>query len=505
MGLSRRTLERKMLFSLMCLMLIVQGAKAQIGIDVVETRVVEEGSQLTFKMGLKLDQVELRTNDLLVITPVLGSNGDVESTEGLLSVKQVMKLPPIVLSGAKRQMMMRRSKALHHPLPCEGAPFYEGRRINNQPLNILYSHTVPYEPWMKDAHIDFLASLTGCAGCGKVEEQRRLIDRVIREPYEAKYKLTYVSPEVEPIKVRSDVFTAQLIFRSGSDIINRDLGNNAAILDEADRRLSEVNDDPDLKITRLDFVGFASPEGSRESNYRLSERRANAFANYLTRQLHLDRSIISVRGDGEDWAGVRQLVEDSPHLQDRSALLSIIDSTRDMDARDAEIKRLSGGVTYQILLKDIYPQVRRTVYTVAYEVRPFDVQEARQVIKRNPKLLSLNEIYLVAISYEMGSDEFKEVFDIAGRLYPDQPVAVNNSAAVDIESGAYQRGVDRLAAIEREEPYVWNNMGVAYAMMGEYDKAEECFIKSATDDALYNLEELTKKRESESIAGLINE
>ncbi|MGI6574257.1 MAG: hypothetical protein ACOX19_12890 [Fermentimonas sp.] len=55
-------------------------------------------------------------------------------------------------------------------------------------------------------------------------------------------------------------------------------------------------------------------------------------------------------------------------------------------------------------------------------MRPFSVEEAKGVIRTNPRLLSLNEMFLVAQTYAPASSEFKEVFDIATRLYPDEPI-----------------------------------------------------------------------------------
>jgi hypothetical protein len=117
-------------------------------------------------------------------------------------------------------------------------------------------------------------------------------------------------------------------------------------------------------------------------------------------------------------------------LPDKNEILNIIDKTPDPDARDAKLMKLSGGETYRRMLSELYPKVRRTEYTVSYVARAFNVEEARKIIKTNPKLLSLNERYLVAQSYPADSKEFKEVFDIAARLYPDDPIAIVNSAAV---------------------------------------------------------------------------
>lgn len=97
-------------------------------------------------------------------------------------------------------------------------------------------------------------------------------------------------------------------------------------------------------------------------------------------------------------------------------------------------------------------------------------------------MLSLNEMYLVAESYPSDSREFREVFDIAARLYPDSEVAIVNSAAADIENKNYTAAIERLKKIENK-PYAWNNLAVAYSLMGNKEKADVYFKKWADSGA----------------------
>ena len=86
-------------------------------------------------------------------------------------------------------------------------------------------------------------------------------------------------------------------------------------------------------------------------------------------------------------------------------------------------------------------------------------------------------MFVVANTYPKESAEFKEVFDIAVRLYPTDPVAQQNTAALEIERGATDAGIERLQKINT--PEAWNNLGVAYAKKKEYQKALEYFSKAA--------------------------
>ncbi len=242
----------------------------------------------------------------------------------------------------------------------------------------------------------------------------------------------------------------------------------------------------DVEITDFTIAGYASPEGAAPHNKMLAERRAAAFADYLVTKFDITRDKFAVSSHGEDWEGLRKAVEASS-LEKKDEILNIIATVANVDARDTPLRQLDGGRTYQILSSDFYPPLRRTEYTIAYVVRSFDVEEAKEVLKTNPRLLSLNEMYMVAHSYEANSPQFKEVFDIAARLYPDSEIAVMNSAAADIENGAYDAAIRRLEKL-KDSSAALNNLGVAYLMKGEYTKARECFVKAGDDqDAKANL------------------
>ena len=77
-------------------------------------------------------------------------------------------------------------------------------------------------------------------------------------------------------------------------------------------------------------------------------------------------------------------------------------------APDARERRLKSRFPqqYRILLNEVYPALRHSDYEVEYVVRPFSLEEARVILTENPRLLSLHELYMIANSYEPGSDEF---------------------------------------------------------------------------------------------------
>jgi len=95
---------------------------------------------------------------------------------------------------------------------------------------------------------------------------------------------------------------------------------------------------------------------------------------------------------------------------------------------------LNGGASYRVLLRDIYPALRHSDYAVRYTIRSFTVEEARELIYSDPRQLSLNEMFQVAQTMEPGSDAYREVFEIAVRMYPEDPVSNLNAALTAIDA-----------------------------------------------------------------------
>lgn len=434
-------------------------------------------------MDVMLDDLQLGSNDMLILTPVLYANNGSDS----------MAFAPVAVLGKVRNRIVVRNTKLNNPAPVPADAQAVVARKNKTEQSLAYSGTVPYVNWMRDANLKVVATVKGCADCGEGLGGLLLTQRLFDEPHEPSYKLTYIVPEVEPVKARADRHTATFNYVVARHELLRDYKNNAREFQRVDEVITEVKNNKDIQITEFTVSGYASPEGNFESNRALADRRANSFADYLSNTHGIRRNQFKVSGYGEDWDGLKLAVEKS-QIADKDEILRIIASVANPDARDAQLMKLSGGNTYRTLLNNYYPPLRRTDYTIAYNVRAFSVEEAREIIKTNPKLLSLNEMYLVAQSYPANSKEFKEVFDIATRMYPDEPVAILNSAAADIEGDSNRTAIERLAKLEADAR-IWNNMGVAYAGLGELDKAKDYFQRAAAQgdaDAKANLEELEK-------------
>jgi len=448
-----------------------------------EPKVSHKNNKLVVDVDANLGTMNLGSANMLVLTPVLTSLDD--STE-------FRKFAPVVITGRNRTKALRRSLKLNGKPKFESQPLLFVRRKNHTEQVVPVAISATWENWMQKAKLSFREEISGCAACQINETEQLAAKRIFAEPYVPVFRISYITPEPEPVKQRSESFKAYFNFKVGSHVLLPDYKNNALEFAKVDKVIREIKDDKNLTITDLGISGYASPEGMFENNMTLSRNRAYAFASYLEKTYGLKQEQVKVSWFGEDWEGLRKAVAATEIQQDKERILEIIDKVDVMAGREAKLMNLSGGATYRMLVDQFFPPLRRNEYSVSYVARAFDVEEAKQILKTKPGLLSLNEMFLVAQTYPKGSKEFKDVLRIAAELFPGNAVANLNVATSELESGNVEGAIQRLSRIEGS-PEAWNNLGVAYAKKGNLVKAAECFEKAGTlEDAILNKEELKK-------------
>ena len=292
--------------------------------------------------------------------------------------------------------------------------------------------------------------------------------------------MAYIAPQAE-VKNRSKKGSAFLDFPVNRTEIHPDYRQNSRELSTIRETVESVRDDKYATITGIGIKGYASPEGSYANNERLAKGRSEALLAYVKERCDLSGVSTDVQYEPEDWEGLEARVERSS-LPDKEALLSVIRdaSITDPDRREAKLKTIAGGEPYRYLLKEIYPALRHSDYTVSYTIRPISVEEAKQLIYSDPKQLSLDEMFCVAQTYETGSPEFKEVFEIAVRMYPDDPVSNLNAANSALLNGDTAAARRYLAKAD-ESPEKRLAEAAASWLEGDTERATAAF-RSLTDD-----------------------
>ena len=306
-------------------------------------------------------------------------------------------------------------------------------------------------------------------------------------PYTPSYELAYIEPQAEKEKARHLSGQAYLSFLVNKTDIRRDYRNNAAELSKVEETINVVRKDPNTTITHIDIHGYASPEGSFANNKRLAEGRAQAFKDYVQQLIDLPANIFSVASTPEDWEGFISWLSGK---EDYLPILDIAKSDAEPDAKERLLKQRYPAQWKQ-LLADVFPTLRHSDYRVSYTIRPFTVEEARDIIRTKPQQLSLNEMFLVANTYAPGSKDYDDVFETAVRLYPDDETANLNAAVIALRRDNLE-AASRYLTKAGQSAEAQNARGVLAAKQGDYAAAETAFGLSTIKEADHNLKELQK-------------
>lgn len=453
---------KRFAYTLFCMAAFTTSAMAQANSDtlrVVESNVSRVGEDVIVDMKLDLSHIEVGRNRTLVYRPLL------------MKEDSVAELTPIIVNGRVRHIQYQRLERAED-FPNE----IEIRRENGTEQTLDYHARVPFTDWMNKSEVVMVCDLCGC-GWESLQNDRSSLFPVnlVHEPVVP--AVLYITPLAE-VKVREKSGSAYLDFPVNQTVIRPDYRRNSTELAAIDATIQSVEDDPNATITKVTIKGYASPEGSYANNQRLAEGRSNALLEYVKKLHDFGDAEFSVSSEPEDWEGLEKRIESSS-IADKEEWLAIIRDSEpaDLDRKEWKLKQLP---TYREVLNTIYPALRHSDYTVEYHIRNFTTDEAREMLYKDPSQLSLEEMYRVAQTYEVGSESYNEVFEIAVRLYPDDPISnlnAANTALLNRNATTARRYLTKAA----DGPEKRLAEGVASWLEGNTDQARSIF-ESLTDD-----------------------
>lgn len=455
--------------------------KEQIAVN--SRQLQQKGDSLYLHMEMDVSKIDIDYNRSLTLTPIL------------IATDNQLELPAILINGTNRHRVYLRSITLK-PDQQNELNLYKVVEIGKKNDNILhYEVVIPYIEWMNSARLDVKEDLCGCGGHEQEIAMETLINKVDLEKIsvpEVKPELIYVEPQKEVVKVRSEEWETKLNFPVNKTVIYPDYMGNRDELVRIESEINSIKVDSNVTITRIEIIGFASPEGPVAINETLSRGRANALKEYLASKFDMPSDLYSVEYGGENWDGLITMLQASD-INDKDKILSIINNTTDVATRKRNLQTFNGGVPYREMLTTIYPKLRKVVCNVYYNVKSFSVDEAKAVLKTSPHQLSLNEIFQIAGTYPAGSDASLWVFETAVKMYPNDSIANLNLAAAALAREDLETAQIYLDKSNNNTPEYSNNKGVFYMLRGEAEKAKiefEKAIKGGVEAAKSNLKKL---------------
>jgi outer membrane protein OmpA-like peptidoglycan-associated protein len=379
-------------------------------------------------------------------------------------------LPMIFLNSHNQQIYFERYLTEEYP---DAVALHKKRGEN---LEIDYLRTVKYEPWMQNAVLKLLKQ--SCA-CNKQKNRGELMLAAFnkKKPEIKLYPIYLLPPADNSQKVREEKGSAYLCFEVNKWDIKPNYMTNPVELQKIFNSVNLVKSDSDVTIRKMTFEGYASPEGTNDHNLMLSEKRTEALKNYLA-MTHFTKGIrIESSGKGENWEGFIKYLRNNPYTPQRDRLLNIALSNRTPDEKERTMRRETPeGFLY--VLRNAFPALRCTNYTVVYTVRPFTIEESERVYETRPANLSLNEIYRLADKYAGNQEKYYSIIRKASLIYPNDSYINLTMAFLAIKRMAADEASEYLSKVKACPEKTLNEGIVAY-MKGDMGKAEKLVQEAA--------------------------
>lgn len=406
---------KRLQYTLFLLLMLGVNAFAQ---TVTSARWNADGSALTVEYDLTPQQ--LKSNYSYILTPMLCSPTD------------TLTLEPQIWRGAGNARKLHREHVLNkvdegnYLLMKDGETVHRTATFNTSNVR-----------WLRDNQLTmaFRSEIEGCCDVDDLGKSVTALPQYIG--YEPQF--AYVQPQVETVKTRALSGQAFIDFVVNRTDIRPDYRGNTAELAKIQSTIDSVKNDPDIQVQKIFIKGFASPEGSYQSNDRLAAGRTEALKNYVAKLYDFPASTYETDHVAEDWDGLVAYLESSS-LGSKNEILDIIrNSGLQPDQMEWRIKSRHQQ-DYQFLLQNVYPGLRHSDYRIEYVIRGFeDVAEMKRLVKTQPQKLSLQEFFMAAQDYQPGSADFNEVFETALRVYPNDETANLNAAVAALNRGDLTR------------------------------------------------------------------
>mgnify|MGYP001516790458 CR=1 FL=1 len=397
-----------------------QPAERDSSIYIASSRLYRMGESLVVSMQVDITR-QIPSNESVILVPRLSD-----------SLDNFIQLPAIYVNGRKQHIFFQRETGRQEK------DYEELRRRNDRKQSVHYLRSIPFTHWMKHASLHLIEKECGCG-------------------------------------VPRHTDSAYLDFPLNETTIYPEYRNNPAELAKIKRSIDLIKNDTNVVISHIDIHGYASPEGPYSNNERLARERTRTLKDYVCGQYAFNDTLFTTHYTPEDWDGFVKLLTDTV-ITHREELLHIAESKSSPDGKERKIRKRYPE-EFRFILQHWFPGLRHSDYTIHYVVRPFTVEQAKQVFQSNPKNLSIEEMFRIARTYPAGSPEYNKIFMTAVLLNPEHPVANLNAACILLSQGD-TKGASLYLDKAGETPEKTLLQGIMQMLNGNYTEAENLLHKA---------------------------
>lgn len=271
---------------------------------------------------------------------------------------KIYPFTPITVIGSNKNEVIRRWRNNHHLAKDTIVTL-----VNQEADTVLnFSGYLPYETWMKNGEVIVTHEIMGYRGESTVTTITLKVGIEPNDPIEP----TQEAVVTEATNVQEkELLLSNMNFERGCAIIAIDYRNNAEEKRRLDEFIKKLVDDKNLSVEKVSIKAYASPEGTYAQNERLADKRAQELMQYLMSKTHLPQDRFECESVAEDWEGLEKMIEVSD-VPDKEKVLEIIHSTGIFEGRETKLMNLNHGEPYNFMLKNLFPELRRTTCKITY-------------------------------------------------------------------------------------------------------------------------------------------
>lgn len=294
-------------------------------------------------------------------------------------------------------------------------------------------------------------------------------------------------PAIQAVSHRVE---AVLSFKPGGTDLLPSYSGNRAQLEHLSQELAAFTSDAGVELQTVRIKGYASPDGTTARNEELAATRALRFSNYLSREQGIPQQKITVDASVEDWEGLKQRVVDAskPYA---ARVVDVLAQTTDADARRKALKALDKGRVWKDMEQTLFARLRRMeleivcrsveeVPAIEDKTTPENTTDLNRLValfNSRPDQLTLDELLVVAPVFRPGTEQFREVYELAAYRFPDCIPAQLNAGAAALAAEDTEAARFFLSRVE-DDPRAWINLGVLSLIENDMEDATTWFRKA---------------------------
>jgi len=266
-----------------------------------------------------------------------------------------------------------------------------------------------------------------------------------------------VSIQDEKYRYRGFTGTLDLIFPENSVVFDKKI-LTSAITDYINKYQSLG-----YKVTNINLDGWASLGGVETRNQELSERRAKAVFEDLSKALNDSTVKISYAGRGEDWTRLTLLTKASSlSAEEQQSVMSVAQGAGTNDEKEAAMRKLP---FWQKLVENVIVNTRHTFVTFKFDYSPdkmyVDEYPSQMPVVSEELLRVANEVMTIG-AYNGEGDTKK------GMRTLDILIGNNKKANLFAMRSTYHFGTKDIASAIKDidEALALEGGNVQYAMAG---------------------------------------